>query len=373
MKITILSLRGPTNYPHKGGAREYIKYLAAPWLKEGHDITLVCGVENKYGLPPRENVDGIEVIRVGKSGTPIAAIWSYYKKHLESSTDRLIENMVSFPMLSPLLSPGKNNTTIVHHLTGKDYWTTQSLPKAIIGVFMEKVVLPVVYRRTKMVGVSELTRHELAGNGIPEDRISIIEPGVNNAYFAPDAGVKKEPLIFYIGRMGGVKKVDHLITAFKELSKTYPELRLVVAGPGDTEELKALAGDAPVEFAGFLSEEEKRDYYRRCMVFASPSMREGFGITYVEANACGTPVVGYKIEGLETVAEDAGIFVTQGDVNALKKAIEIIYVDEALRTRMEKAAITSAARFSWEVSSRKGLELVLSDRRRKLPVPGTQS
>ncbi|MFD2611097.1 glycosyltransferase family 4 protein [Paenibacillus gansuensis] len=372
MNITILSLRGPTNFPHKGGAREYIKYLAAPWQKEGHKITLVCGIEKKYGLPGHEFVDGIEVIRIGKSGTPILAIWKYYWKHLRKSTDLLIENMVSFPMLSPMLAPGKNNTTIVHHLTGKAYWTTQSLPKAIIGTFMERVVLPVVYRRTKMVAVSELTRGELVHNGLREDRVEIIEPGVDNSYFCPDPSVAKEPLIFYIGRMGGVKKVDHLISAFKQLSPSYPELRLVVAGPGETEELKKLAGDAPVEFAGFLSEEQKRDLYRRAMVFASPSLREGFGITYVEANACGTPVVGYKIDGLATVADGAGIFVDSGDVDALADAMESIVADSGLRRRMEEAALASAARFSWKVSSRKGLAYVKAERTAKAAVTGAQ-
>lgn len=354
MNITILSLRGPTNASLKGGAREYIRNLVSPWAEKGYNIVLICGVEKKYDLPSNEIVDGIQVIRVGDSGRPVAAILNYYKKNLRHKTDILIENMVSFPLMTPLIERKKPVITVIHHLTGWKFFTTHNLITACMGVFLEKIALKIVYRNKPLIAVSDATKEELETNGLNPNQIEIVEPGIDTSYYVP-AEKSPTPLIFYIGRMGGVKKVDHLIEAFKKLHQEQNNLELVIAGPGDRELLMKQAEGFPVKFVGFLTDEEKKHYYQKAWLFASPSLMEGFGITYVEANACGTPVVGYEIQGLETVSKEAGIFVKPNDIKGLHNAMSEIIRDEQLRLMMEREGVKSAQRYSWDKSSRKAL------------------
>jgi glycosyltransferase involved in cell wall biosynthesis len=105
-----------------------------------------------------------------------------------------------------------------------------------------------------------------------------------------------------------------------------------------------------VHFAGFLSEVEKHELLASAWVFASPSLTEGFGITWIEANAYGIPVAGYDL-GLDTVNDQCAIMVSKGDVHALAEAITTLLTDRDRLERMAKAARNNAARFSWSGSS----------------------
>lgn len=361
MNITIISLRGPTNQDVKGGAREYIKDMAKPWVTSGHSVILICGKEKGYNLPLREVVDGIQVYRVGFEKTSFLSIWTFYKKHFEKITDFLVENMVSFPMLSPFISHQKKSITVVHHLTGKEYFNSHKFPKSIVGYCLEEYIIPLVYKRKKIITVSDLTKRELNRLGISDNNISIIPPGINNEYFIP--GVKSAtPLIVYIGRYdgsNGVKKVDHLIQSFRSIQDEIPQAKMIIAGPNKHEaELQKLSEGLNVELLGFISEEEKRELYQKAWLFASPSYREGFGITMVEANACGTPVVGYQIPGLDTISDEAGQFVESGNIEELTNAIKEILMNGQKRIGMEVGSVRNAQRHSHKAFERKSVEII---------------
>lgn len=352
MRITVLSLRGPTNKNVKGGAREYIKQLVVPWVEAGHHVKLICGQEKEFNLPNHENVEGIEVIRVGKTGTLVFSIWKKFINECKSNTDLVIENMVSFPLLTPIFTRKMKRSTIIHHLTGKEYFKTHNVLIALIGYFLEKVILRLVYKKTKVITVSDLTKNNLVENGIPENNIEIIEPGIDTSFFVKSEK-SESPLIVYVGRYdgeNGVKKVNELILAFNKVFKKHPNSKLIIAGPNKgVEELKKIDKTSAVEFIGFINEEKKRELLQRAWVFASPSLKEGFGITFVEANACGTPVVGYEIKGLKTVADGAGFFVESQNVNQLSEKIIDILADPKLREQMENNAVANAERFSWKI------------------------
>ncbi|MCL6444410.1 MAG: glycosyltransferase family 4 protein [Alicyclobacillus sp.] len=363
MNITILSLRGPTNGNVKGGAREYIRQLGKAWVTDGHRVTLVCGSEADYNLPSNEVVDGVDVIRINVSpANSVFSILRYYTSRLQNVTDVLVENVVSFPMLSPMVEHTRPIIVLVHHLTGVAYFQSHPIHKAAIGVSLERIALPLVYRRAaKVITVSRLTMNDLVRIGIPSSSIIILPPGIDTNYFVP--GRKSDsPLLSYIGRYDGpkgVKKVDHLIRAFSSVHKEIPNCRMIIAGPGSRiRELGELIGDLPCELRGYVSDNEKREILQRSWVFASPSMKEGFGITYVEANACGTPVVGYRIDGLDTVPRDAGIFVEPGNIGELSAALSRMLTDSHLRHDLEMGALANAERFSAGTFERRARSLL---------------
>ena len=362
MNITILSLRGPTAICDiRGGAREYIQEICKPWVKQGHNVTIVCGPEPKFNLFESENIEGIKVIRVGKGRWSVFSIIQYYVKYLNKNTDILIENMVSFPMYASLIKGNKRFYTIVHHLTDKEYFTTQRLPIAILGYFMEKVTMRIMYKKSKFIAVSEYTKNMLESNGIKNNNIHVVNPGIIENYFIP--GEKsKHPLIFYVGRysgLGGNKRIDHLIEAFKDVQSAHKDAELIIAGKGDNVYLlEDRAKGLNVKFVGMIDDKLKLEYMQRAWIFASPSFAEGFGITWIEANSCGTPVVGYKIEGLNTVNSNTSIMVEKGNIKKLSDALVMMCNNKQVIDDMKSHCIVNAEKYGWSKSSNLFLEIL---------------
>jgi len=116
-----------------------------------------------------------------------------------------------------------------------------------------------------------------------------------------------------------------------------------------------------VDLRGEVRDEEKFDLIRRAWVYVIPSMKEGFGISSLEAQACGTPVVGYEVPGLVDCVKNGvtGLLVLDGDYEALAEAITLLLLGEGLRSEMSKNATLWSRNFDWDVSAKKFLTLLL--------------
>jgi glycosyltransferase involved in cell wall biosynthesis len=114
-----------------------------------------------------------------------------------------------------------------------------------------------------------------------------------------------------------------------------------------------------VEFMGKVTEMQKVGLMQRAWVFVNPSLTEGWGITTIEANACGTPVVASDVPGLRDSVNDpdTGFLVPHGNAGKLAEQIIRLLDDQPLRSKMSKSTLEWAKQFNWDISSRKGLEL----------------
>jgi glycosyltransferase involved in cell wall biosynthesis len=137
------------------------------------------------------------------------------------------------------------------------------------------------------------------------------------------------------------KGMDTLITALPRLLPRWPDLQLVAVGDGDDrawlEDLAEETGvDRHVHFLSGLSYEDLAACYGHCELFALPSKGEGFGLVYLEAMACGKPVIGGAHGGAPEVIEDGktGYVVPHGDAAQLATAMETLLDDAALRAEM---------------------------------------
>jgi phosphatidylinositol alpha-1,6-mannosyltransferase len=135
--------------------------------------------------------------------------------------------------------------------------------------------------------------------------------------------------------------MDTLITALPRLMSRWPELQLAAVGDGDDREwLQDLAEEngvgMHVHFLSGLSYEELAACYAHCEIFALPSKGEGFGLVYLEAMACGKPVIGGAHGGAPEVIEDGktGYLVQHGDAVQLATAIETLLADPDLQKEM---------------------------------------
>lgn len=362
MRILIVSLRGPTNENRRGGAQDYVQYVATPWIEQGHNVTVLCSqelVENKL-LPDNEIVSGIKIVRVGTPKHRIVPLLRETRQKM-ASADVVIENLMGFPLFLPIfLKQSKSLIALKHHFEGKSFVTSQGLIKGFIGRFLEEIMQPLIYRNTPFVVVSTKTLEEMNNKWIvPRAEIAIIPPGIAPLKLSFNIEKYIEPTVFYYGALDvGRKKVDHLIEAFRKVIDKVPTARLIIGGQGsDSDMLKKMSKDIPVRFWGFLSEEDKCELLERSWVFSSPSMTEGFGITWVEANAAGLPVVGYDLD-LDTVNERCSIMVSKGDVEALATALIHLLTNDIVLQDMSRAAIENAKRFDWETSSQNFMNFI---------------
>jgi glycosyltransferase involved in cell wall biosynthesis len=191
--------------------------------------------------------------------------------------------------------------------------------------------------------------------------------------FRPDpAGTKTaRPTVLYIGRLRRYKGVDWVMRAWPAVRARIPEARLVVVGDGPHREaLEAAARRQAlgysVDFVGFLSAAEKVRLLREAWVLVQPSPKEGWGLTVVEAGACGTAVVAADSPGLrDSVRRDeTGLLVPYGDDSALADALVRVLDDRELRERLARAGIEWAGRFSWPDCARESFAALLQARRK---------
>lgn len=166
---------------------------------------------------------------------------------------------------------------------------------------------------------------------------TVIHPPADTNYFVP-AG-KKEDFYLTVARMVSYKKTDLIIDAFKLL----PDKKLVVIGDGpDLNKIKMGAGEN-IKFLGYQPAETLKQYLQKAKAFIFAA-DEDFGITSIEAQACGTPVLAFRKGGsLETVVESkTGLFFDQQTVPSLIECLSAfekqahLFTTEAIRSHAEK-------------------------------------
>ena len=208
-------------------------------------------------------------------------------------------------------------------------------------------------------------------------KLRIIPCGVDPDVFHPirQADARRElgrdeceQMVLFVGRIEQIKGIDVLLRAIGILFRAYPEVRselclLVVGGSLDAEdgeaetekiiELRRLVHEHrledTVDFVGSQEQQRLALYYNAADVCAVPSLTESFGLVALEAMACGTPVVGTRVGGLQTVIENdvSGLLVPAGDDAALAEAIARMFLDPALRLRLAAGARERAKAYSW--------------------------
>jgi glycosyltransferase involved in cell wall biosynthesis len=113
-----------------------------------------------------------------------------------------------------------------------------------------------------------------------------------------------------------------------------------------------------VQYRGFVSEAEKLSLYRRAWVAATPSLIEGWGLTVMEANACGTPAVSFDAPGLnESIVNGLNGLLASDDRQFVNHLCDILK-DASLRRRLEAGAVQRADEFNWDDTARQSLDIL---------------
>ena len=375
MKILVLNWLDWEN-PQAGGAEVHLHEIFRRLTAWGHSVTLLCS--GWPGCARRVVLDGIDVHRVGGRYTLSLAAPTYYRRRLRTERfDVVVEDLNKVPFFAPLWGVGAPVALIVHHLFGSAAFKEAPLPVAAATWLLELPV-PLVFRSTPTVAVSNSTAEDLSRRGIPRSRIEVIPNGVDLDVFTPVAQGQhfSEPTLLYVGRLKRYKRIDLLIRAVASLVRRGTPCRLLVAGRGDDrprlDALRESLGVADqVEFLGFVTEAEKGQLLQKSWINTMTSVKEGWGIVNLEAAACGTPTIASDVPGLRDSVVDGqtGFLVPHGDVEALSRRIEELLGDEDQRARLGRGAREFAEGFSWDASAR-GMERFLRERVVKERGPG---
>jgi glycosyltransferase involved in cell wall biosynthesis len=337
--------------PQAGGAEIHLHEIFGRLASRGHEVTLLCG--GWPGCAPRTQLDGIEVIRVGTRYTfPFMARAAFRRELADRHFDLLIEDVNKVPLYTPGWG-GPPVVALVPHLFGGTVF--QQLPAPLAAaVWLAERPLGRAYRDVPFEAISVSTAEDLAARGIPRDSVAVIYPGIDTVGYTPLAGTRSaSPVFAYLGRLKKYKGVQLVIRAFAAM--THTDAVLEIAGAGDYRPaLERLAASLDlgerVRFLGRIDESEKLALLRRAwsLVFASP--KEGWGITNLEAAACGTPVVASNSPGIRESVRDGetGYLVKHGDVRAMGAAMDRIAADAALVSRLGVKAREFAESFTWE-------------------------
>lgn len=348
MKILIINWRDIKN-PESGGAEVHLHEVFKRLESKGHSVTLLT---SKFpGCKTRETIEGIRVIRKGKKLTFNYEAMFYYLKNLRNQNfDIIIEDISKIPLLTPLYVK-KPILVITHHLHGPTLFREIPYPMALYAYAFEKLIA--LYRNVKIITVSNSSKKELIKMGIPKENIKIVHNGIKLKK-CPDCEESERPHVVYFGRTAKYKRLNLLLKAFKIIKEEIPSSKLTIAGKGNYDYLREIKNDLKldsVKLKGFVNEEEKARILKKAWVFVTPSMKEGWGITVIEANACGTPVVAYDVEGLKDSIRDGktGLLVKDGkNVKKLSDAVLKVLRRSGLKKKLSENAINYASEFSWD-------------------------
>lgn len=363
MKILVANWQDRLN-PQAGGAEIHLHETFGRLVARGHDVTLLCS--SFEGAEARTELDGMDVHRTGGRYTFNIAAPAYYREHLRNlGFDVFVEDLNKVPLFAPYWAR-ERVTLIVHHLFGTTAFQEASFPLAAATWLLEKPI-PNVYGRLPTVAVSESTAADLVQRGFARDRIEVIPNGVDLSFYAPSASSPKapDPLVLYLGRLKRYKRVDLIVQAFAQIVQEHSRARLVIAGQGDAKAaletlVQELGVTEQVEFAGFVTEEQKANLFRHAWVHMLTSSKEGWGITNIEAAACGTPTIASDVPGLRDSIQDGvtGFLVPHGDVAALTTRLREVITSPELRAQLSAQALLFARQFAWDATAER-MELFL--------------
>ncbi|MEO6525956.1 MAG: glycosyltransferase family 4 protein [Gemmatimonadaceae bacterium] len=350
MRLLIVNWQDREN-PLAGGAEIHLHEIFGRLAAHGNQITLLCG--GWPGCAPRTSLDGMSVVRVGTRYTFPFLARSHFRRALAGAGfDLLLEDINKVPLYTPTWG-GPPVVALVPHLFGSTAFQELAPPLAS-AVWLAERPLGRAYRGIPFEAISVSTAADLAERGIPRSAVEVIYPGIDTVTYTPCAGGRAAtPVFAYLGRLKRYKGVQHVIAAFAALG--HPTAQLEIAGAGDYQSsLERLCTSLDlgerVRFLGRISEEEKLRLLRRAwaLVFASP--KEGWGITNLEAAACGTPVVASNSPGIrESVLDgETGYLVRHGDAAAMAAAMGRLAADASLVARLGENARRFAETFTWE-------------------------
>lgn len=359
-------------FPYRGGIETVVYYLSKGLASRGHDVQILTS-----NIPQRKKEKDFDMFRVKRLPTSVS--------------------LLGFPMISSLGEVLRNEIDVVHaHINSPLIAETAALGCVLRGIplvvtyhsdtfakearsslrnfwflvepLYDSLLKSQVCRIARKLTISTpvyLEKSAFLRNF--RDKVVVIPHGVDHGRFYPDTQMgerfrvkcgfpKRTKIITFVGRLTPYKGLPTLLNAFSHVLRDMKKVVLVLVGEGIEEErLKALAFDLKIHekvvFTGVVDDESLPNYYRMSDVFVLPSRSdaESFGLSLLEAMACGIPVVATNVGGVPFVVGGGGILVSPNSPLEMADALVRIISDDELRWEQSGKALKESFRFSWDL------------------------
>lgn len=360
MRILVFSWRDP-RHPLAGGAEQSMHEHMKGWVYAGHKVTLFTS-ETK-GLNKSEVLDKVKIIRSGYQylGVQVSALLYFLKN--KDQFDFVVDQFHGIPFFTPLYVI-KPKLAVLQEVA-KEVWFKNPLhfPINLIIGFIGYITEPIVflfYRNCKFMVGSSSAKNDLVKFNIPKSNITIVPHGVILPKNLPRHQNTNPKIITFFGRMTPDKGVIDAIKTFSILNKKGSYI-FYIAGTVESREyfkmLKVKVKESGLEnkltFWERPTDKEKFELFAESFVIVNPSIREGWCLVNIEANAVGTPVVAYPSPGLvDSVKHNySGMLTKNSTPEGLVNEIEKLTKDEKKYKRLSFGARKWASRFDYKKSS----------------------
>jgi glycosyltransferase involved in cell wall biosynthesis len=348
VRFLMLNWRDPGN-PLSGGAERVTRAYLGALRQRGHEVFWFA---NDFpGAAPEETIDGIRIVRGGGRGTSVLKARQWYRR--QPRFDLVIDQHHGIPWFAPWWS-GTNCVAYIHEVLGPIWSSFYSWPLSTVGRWQERLT-HWLYRNVPFWTPSESTKRALLEHGVRE--VKVLPNGTDAT---PLPALESKPLgqpvqLVAVSRLAPNKRVDHAIRAVAILTRKSVDARLTIVGGGEVEsQLRELAvqtaPEGRIRFAGRLSEDEKNAELRRAHFLVHTSLREGWGLNVIEANAMGTPAIVYPVCGLvdSTVDGQTGIITRDETPESLADAIASALKSPEQYDRLRQQAWNRSKTFLWD-------------------------
>ncbi len=344
MRILWFNWRDIQN-PEAGGAEVFTHEVMRRLAKRGHEMTLFTS--RFRGCQLNQNIDGVDIIREGTKYTVYGEAKNYLKAY-KHHYDLVIDEINTRPFFAPHFAKEKQVIALIHQLAREFWFYETKFPVNYIGYhYLEKKWLS-NYTNITTLTVSNSTKSDLQEIGFK--KVFIVPPGLN---VRPLSSVKEKevsPTLVFIGRLKKAKLPHHALEAFSIIKRQIPDAKLWVIGDGYLREKLESSATKDVVFYGHISNEEKYDLLTRAHVILVPAVREGWGLIVTEANAMGTPAIGYDVHGLRDSIRhgETGIAIKERSPPAMAQQAISLLRDRERLSKYSKNALEHAKQFSWD-------------------------
>ena len=255
---------------------------------------------------------------------------------------------------------------IINYIHGEE--VTSKAQYTFFGRSKEKYL----NRADAVVAVSNFTREalieltqtasskiEVIYNGVDLERFQVSSP---NPKLIARYGLAEKRVLLSVGRLVPRKGIDHTIEALPRLLQRHPDLHYLVVGDGPyrgqlQQRVAELGLGQCVTFTGPVEDNELREHYALCDLFVMPNRdmpdgdTEGFGLVFLEANACGKPVVGGRAGGAVEAVQDGvnGLLVDGQSSDSIAAAVERLLDDRGLYDHLRQCGLEIARRSGWQI------------------------
>lgn len=315
---------------------------------------------------------------LGHYGETLRQLYSVHPLRIPTTRDSITHLAHHLPATS-LLWRTKGPTVVTvhdifHYLHRRDPWLRTFGYTALHGL-LDAAALRALPRADAIIAISADTKRALVEHlGVSQSKIQVVHSGVNHQAFRPQAvngrflqsyGLPECRYVLHVSSEEPRKNIKTLLEAFAQVRGVLRGVKLLKVGKRGylqerTRLLQAinrlgLADD--VIFLDQVSEGDLALLYSLAEVYVLPSFHEGFGLTALEAMACGTPVVCSNAGALQEVLGNAALFVAPTDSEALASAIQQLLTDSALAGELSLRGMARAQEFTWRRTARETLRV----------------